>query len=83
MILEQNSVPGLTNKILGKIVKAVCTNYQESIPYFPERKDVPYRKSGQDEYTQRETENLLISSSLLKEVYLRSSPLAAVREQGA
>jgi len=38
MILEQNCVPGLTNRILGKFVKAVCTNYQESIPYFPKGK---------------------------------------------
>src|SRR4030043_2454062 len=38
MILEQNCVPGLTNRILGKFVKAVWTNYQESIPYFPKGK---------------------------------------------
>jgi UDP-N-acetylglucosamine--N-acetylmuramyl-(pentapeptide) pyrophosphoryl-undecaprenol N-acetylglucosamine transferase len=35
MILEQNSVPGLTNKILGKIVNTVCVTYQESISFFP------------------------------------------------
>jgi UDP-N-acetylglucosamine--N-acetylmuramyl-(pentapeptide) pyrophosphoryl-undecaprenol N-acetylglucosamine transferase len=38
MILEQNCIPGLTNRILGKFVKAVCTTYQESIPYFPKGK---------------------------------------------
>ncbi|MBE0426290.1 MAG: undecaprenyldiphospho-muramoylpentapeptide beta-N-acetylglucosaminyltransferase [Nitrospirae bacterium] len=35
MILEQNSIPGLTNKILGKFVNTVCITYQESISYFP------------------------------------------------
>ncbi len=38
MILEQNSVPGLTNKILGKFVNTVCLTYQESIPFFPKEK---------------------------------------------
>jgi UDP-N-acetylglucosamine--N-acetylmuramyl-(pentapeptide) pyrophosphoryl-undecaprenol N-acetylglucosamine transferase len=35
MILEQNSIPGLTNKILGRFVRAVCITYQESISFFP------------------------------------------------
>lgn len=35
LILEQNSVPGLTNKILGRVVRAVCITYQESISFFP------------------------------------------------
>ena len=35
MILEQNTVPGLTNKILGKFVGTVCITYQESISFFP------------------------------------------------
>ncbi len=38
MILEQNSVPGLTNKILGRFVDAVCVTYQESISYFEKGK---------------------------------------------
>jgi len=35
MIHEQNSVPGLTNKLLGKFVKRVCVTYHESISSFP------------------------------------------------
>ncbi|MBI5188038.1 MAG: undecaprenyldiphospho-muramoylpentapeptide beta-N-acetylglucosaminyltransferase [Nitrospirae bacterium] len=35
MIHEQNSVPGLANKILGKFVRAICTTYQESLSFFP------------------------------------------------
>lgn len=35
MIHEQNSVPGLTNKILGRFVKVICVTYQESISFFP------------------------------------------------
>ena len=38
MILEQNSIPGLTNRILGRFVKAVCITYQESISFFPKVK---------------------------------------------
>ncbi|MBI5102878.1 MAG: undecaprenyldiphospho-muramoylpentapeptide beta-N-acetylglucosaminyltransferase [Nitrospirae bacterium] len=35
MIHEQNSVPGLTNKILGRFVKMVCVTYHESLTSFP------------------------------------------------
>lgn len=35
MILEQNSVPGLTNKVLGRFVRGICLTYQESISFFP------------------------------------------------
>jgi len=38
MILEQNSIPGLTNKILGRFVKTVCITYQESFSFFPREK---------------------------------------------
>jgi UDP-N-acetylglucosamine--N-acetylmuramyl-(pentapeptide) pyrophosphoryl-undecaprenol N-acetylglucosamine transferase len=35
MIHEQNSVPGLTNKMLGKVVQRVCVTYHESLSFFP------------------------------------------------
>jgi UDP-N-acetylglucosamine--N-acetylmuramyl-(pentapeptide) pyrophosphoryl-undecaprenol N-acetylglucosamine transferase len=38
MILEQNSIPGLTNRILGRFVRAICITYQESISFFPKVK---------------------------------------------
>jgi UDP-N-acetylglucosamine--N-acetylmuramyl-(pentapeptide) pyrophosphoryl-undecaprenol N-acetylglucosamine transferase len=38
MILEQNAVPGFTNKILGKIVNSICITYQESLSFFPRAK---------------------------------------------
>ncbi len=38
MILEQNAVPGFTNKILGKIVNSICITYQESLSVFPRAK---------------------------------------------
>ncbi|MCX7913064.1 MAG: undecaprenyldiphospho-muramoylpentapeptide beta-N-acetylglucosaminyltransferase [Thermodesulfovibrionales bacterium] len=37
-ILEQNSYPGLANKILGRFVDAIAVTYQESIAYFPSHK---------------------------------------------
>ncbi len=38
MILEQNSVPGLANKALGKFAGAIGVTYQESISFFPREK---------------------------------------------
>jgi len=38
MILEQNCIPGLTNRILGRFVRYICITYQESIPFFPKSK---------------------------------------------
>jgi UDP-N-acetylglucosamine--N-acetylmuramyl-(pentapeptide) pyrophosphoryl-undecaprenol N-acetylglucosamine transferase len=37
-ILEQNSVPGITNRMLGKVVGAVFAAFEESRNYFPARK---------------------------------------------
>jgi UDP-N-acetylglucosamine--N-acetylmuramyl-(pentapeptide) pyrophosphoryl-undecaprenol N-acetylglucosamine transferase len=38
IILEQNSVPGLANRVLGRVVDAVCITYAESMAYFPKEK---------------------------------------------
>ncbi len=38
IIHEQNTIPGLANKILGKIVDNVAVTYHESIKYFPREK---------------------------------------------
>jgi len=38
MILEQNSMPGLTNKILGRFINTVCITYQESMSFFQNSK---------------------------------------------
>jgi UDP-N-acetylglucosamine--N-acetylmuramyl-(pentapeptide) pyrophosphoryl-undecaprenol N-acetylglucosamine transferase len=35
LVHEQNSVPGATNRILGKFVDRVCVTYQESMSAFP------------------------------------------------
>jgi len=35
LVHEQNSVPGTTNRILGKFVDRVCVTYQESMSAFP------------------------------------------------
>lgn len=49
LILEQNTVPGLANKILGKFVSAIAITYPETIDYFPGKKvyltGTPIRKS--------------------------------------
>ena len=38
IILEQNVIPGLTNKVLGKFVHQVFASFDGSRPYFPEQK---------------------------------------------
>jgi UDP-N-acetylglucosamine--N-acetylmuramyl-(pentapeptide) pyrophosphoryl-undecaprenol N-acetylglucosamine transferase len=38
MIHEQNTLPGLTNRILSRFVDAVAVTYQESMNYFPREK---------------------------------------------
>lgn len=38
MITEQNSVPGLANRVLGKIAGSIGVTYQESISFFPREK---------------------------------------------
>jgi UDP-N-acetylglucosamine--N-acetylmuramyl-(pentapeptide) pyrophosphoryl-undecaprenol N-acetylglucosamine transferase len=38
VILEQNTVPGLANKILGNFVSAIAITYPETIEHFPKEK---------------------------------------------
>jgi UDP-N-acetylglucosamine--N-acetylmuramyl-(pentapeptide) pyrophosphoryl-undecaprenol N-acetylglucosamine transferase len=38
MIHEQNTIPGLTNRILGKFVDTIAVTYHESIKFFPQDK---------------------------------------------
>ncbi len=38
LIMEQNSVPGLANKILGRFADIVCVTYHESLSFFPRNK---------------------------------------------
>ncbi len=40
LILEQNSYPGITNKLLGKKVAKICVAYDTVKKYFPEEKIV-------------------------------------------
>ncbi|WP_223636399.1 undecaprenyldiphospho-muramoylpentapeptide beta-N-acetylglucosaminyltransferase [Corallococcus sp. EGB] len=53
-IQEQNALPGLTNKVLGRIVKVVFTSFEEARKHFPEAKvqmiGNPIRKKLMDNY---------------------------------
>jgi UDP-N-acetylglucosamine--N-acetylmuramyl-(pentapeptide) pyrophosphoryl-undecaprenol N-acetylglucosamine transferase len=40
MILEQNVVPGVTNRILGRVVHGISVTYEASRSYFPSGKDI-------------------------------------------
>jgi UDP-N-acetylglucosamine--N-acetylmuramyl-(pentapeptide) pyrophosphoryl-undecaprenol N-acetylglucosamine transferase len=37
-VQEQNALPGLTNKVLGRFVRVVFTAFEEARPFFPSRK---------------------------------------------
>ena len=58
LILEQNSYPGITNKLLGKTVTKICVAYKELEKYFPKEKIVvtgtPIRKEILDLKVSRE-----------------------------
>ncbi len=58
LILEQNSFPGITNKILGKRVDTVCVAYNGMEKYFPQNKltitGAPIRKEILSLSTSRE-----------------------------
>jgi UDP-N-acetylglucosamine--N-acetylmuramyl-(pentapeptide) pyrophosphoryl-undecaprenol N-acetylglucosamine transferase len=38
VIMEQNAVPGLANRILGRMVDMICVTYHESLSFFPKNK---------------------------------------------
>jgi len=58
LILEQNSYPGITNKLLGKTVNKICVAYKELEKYFPKEKIIvtgtPIRKEILDLQVSRE-----------------------------
>jgi UDP-N-acetylglucosamine--N-acetylmuramyl-(pentapeptide) pyrophosphoryl-undecaprenol N-acetylglucosamine transferase len=37
LLMEQNAMPGLTNRLLSRVVDAAAVTYEESLPYFPGR----------------------------------------------
>ena len=38
VIMEQNAVPGLANRILSRVADIICVTYHESIAFFPKNK---------------------------------------------
>jgi UDP-N-acetylglucosamine--N-acetylmuramyl-(pentapeptide) pyrophosphoryl-undecaprenol N-acetylglucosamine transferase len=38
LIMEQNSVPGIANKVLSRFVDIICVTYHESLSFFPRNK---------------------------------------------
>jgi UDP-N-acetylglucosamine--N-acetylmuramyl-(pentapeptide) pyrophosphoryl-undecaprenol N-acetylglucosamine transferase len=37
LVLEQNAVPGLTNRLLSRVVRAAAVTYEETLPFFGRR----------------------------------------------
>lgn len=40
LIHEQNAFPGLTNRILARFARHVCVTFEDSMKYFPRRKNI-------------------------------------------
>lgn len=40
VIQEQNVIPGLTNRLLGKVARVIAVSFDETKPFFPRRKRV-------------------------------------------
>lgn len=69
-ICEQNSIPGLTNKILGRVVRAVFLSFEESKRFFkpkkivmsgnPVRRDLVQKLLAAGESTARTTTHVLV-----------------------
>jgi UDP-N-acetylglucosamine--N-acetylmuramyl-(pentapeptide) pyrophosphoryl-undecaprenol N-acetylglucosamine transferase len=38
LIMEQNSMPGLANRVLGRVADIICVTYHESLSFFPRNK---------------------------------------------
>jgi UDP-N-acetylglucosamine--N-acetylmuramyl-(pentapeptide) pyrophosphoryl-undecaprenol N-acetylglucosamine transferase len=57
-VCEQNSVPGITNRILSKLVDAIYVTFPASVPHFPKQKTHltgnPVRKSFRDAASREE-----------------------------
>lgn len=85
MILEQNSVPGLSNKLLGKFSDAVAVTYQESTSFFPKDRCYltgnPIRKQIAARNADKDTNSYALFP--LEKRNSRSSFSAAVRARGA
>jgi UDP-N-acetylglucosamine--N-acetylmuramyl-(pentapeptide) pyrophosphoryl-undecaprenol N-acetylglucosamine transferase len=90
-ICEQNSIPGLTNKILGRLVRAVFLSFEESRRFFKPKKIVMSGNPVRRELLQRllavtsapagETVNVLVSGGSLGAVAvneLAANALAAL-----
>ena len=35
MLLEQNAVPGITNRLLARVVRAAAVNFEDGVAFFP------------------------------------------------
>lgn len=60
LIQEQNSYPGITNKILAKRVNRICTGFQDMSKWFPNEKTI---------YTGNPLRTIIANSTVLDEDY--------------
>lgn len=55
LLLEQNRIAGLTNRLLGRVARRICTTYSDSARFFPRRKVVctgnPIRRQVIEDFT--------------------------------
>lgn len=57
LIHEQNSYPGMTNRMLGKIVNKIAISFEESKSFFPEKKVTWTGNMIREEFSQEQESN--------------------------
>jgi UDP-N-acetylglucosamine--N-acetylmuramyl-(pentapeptide) pyrophosphoryl-undecaprenol N-acetylglucosamine transferase len=40
VLMEQNAIPGLANRTLGRVARVVCVGFAEAAPFFPPRRSI-------------------------------------------
>ncbi|MGV7219954.1 MAG: undecaprenyldiphospho-muramoylpentapeptide beta-N-acetylglucosaminyltransferase [Nitrospinales bacterium] len=73
LIHEQNSVPGVTNRLLGKIADKVAISFGMSKKYFPEEKVTETGNMIREEMTQPREEQIKVSSDKIRVLILGGS----------
>ena len=63
MLLEQNALPGITNRLLARVVRAAAVTFEESAALFPaHRRSSPATRCGRSSFTAENEEAMTTDS---------------------
>ncbi len=81
IIQEQNSYPGITNKLLAKRAEAICVAYEQTKKYFPQEKIIftgnPVRKLNKTKASKNEALNFFGLKENKKTLFVTGGSLGA------